>query len=78
MHQNDPIARMEAMTKTQDSKREAARAENQRRFPELAAIVENLRKTGDVKMIWAINTQGDCIGQVPDEIRANIFHGVKS
>ena len=73
----NPIATLEALTRTQDSKREAARQENQRRFPELAAHVAELRKTGDVKMIWAINVNGESIGNVPDEIRANIFHGVK-
>ena len=29
-------------------------------------------------MIWAINVNGESIGNVPDEIRADIFYGVKA
>lgn len=50
--------------------REAQRAENRRRFPEIAEFVEKLRKEGaEVKLVYAINRQGESIGPVPDAIR---------
>jgi hypothetical protein len=46
--------------------------QNRAKFPELAAIVEELRLTGDAKLIWAVNKNGQTLGPVPAHIRADI------
>ena len=33
------------------------------------AILDDLRKTGDAKLVWAINRHGDTLGPVPEHVR---------
>jgi hypothetical protein len=65
---------LQTLTQQQASKREAQAAENRRRFPELAEFIDARKAEGNtVKLIWAINRNGDELGQVPDEVRADPF-----
>lgn len=44
--------------------REDQAAENRRKFPEIAELVDRFRATGaTVKLLWAQNDQGDEIGK---------------
>lgn len=67
---SDPLSQLAALTQAVDSRREAERANNRARFPELAEFMDARRAEGaTVKLIWAINRDGASVGPVPDDVR---------
>lgn len=54
-------------------------AANRAKAPCFAAAVDKLKALyGDdnVRVKWIVTPEGECIGPVPAEIRANVLHGI--
>ena len=58
MLNSDPLARLETLTATVASQREAAKAENRRRFPELAEIMDGLT---DARVVCVHDHEGNLL-----------------
>lgn len=66
LNTSNPLEALAALTARVDSSREQAKEQNRRDFPELAKYIDELRLTGDVKLIHAINFEtGVEIGKKP-------------
>ena len=73
MNQNDPLNDLKALAE----KRAMVAASNRAKFPEIAAVIDELRaKGGEVRLVWAVNLAGDRLGPVPPEIAADMLHGI--
>lgn len=67
MHPN-PLEALQRMTEAEASRREAARAENRRRFPELAAVTDTL-PAGHWKLLCVWDAHGNVVMGKPPEPR---------
>ena len=52
---SDPLTKLAELTQAQASRREAAREENRRRFPELAAVMESLGEHARMRCVYDLN-----------------------